>query len=1028
MIPSPNLDDRTFEDLVEEAKRLIPQYCPEWTNFNPSDPGITLIELFAWMTEMMLYRLNKVPDKNYLAFLELMGVRLRPPQPARALLQFAISDAVDHLTVARATPFASRAHSSSKGLTFETDEEVNLVNNRLARVVCQYHDAAAQRILVSDVTDSAVEGTQAGFEPFIGTREVSRHLYLGDSRLVNFAENAVLTLQFRRSDAARESADELRDFNHLLEWEYWNGEHWKELGESALDAGPGGVAFYGPPAIDKTEVHGIEGHWLRGRLVEVPRTPLETELDTITAQLEIIGEGIEPDAALIQVPDSGLFLRADLDRNFLPLHKTPAIDSTFYLSSDTVFSRPDTRVRLEVQLSDSTVAPAPAPSEDLVLRWQYWNGKKWVDLARCTPEGVQEKGRKFSFEDSTSAFSRSGVIQFMRPADMAACEVDQVENFWIRARIEKGNFGVEGSYINIDDRWVYEKGTLSPPSIASLVFKSSEEPRALEHVLVFNDWNFHEYTAQARLESKPFQPFAPIPDENPSLYLGFREPFPNLVLQLYFRAIDEGAGAALPGPDERQARLLAAMRGVGADAGDAATEQLGQSVVWEYWNGREWHALMPRDYTANFAHSGFVQFVGPKDLRPTRRFGDELYWVRARLEMGGYDVPPRIQQVLLNCVYASHITTYANAVLGTSHGTPNQFFRFVRGPVLAGQVVAVREPEIPPGPDRDAMLADLGEDSILVDPDHPGHNLVVWKEVESLYESGSKSRHYLKDIVKGEIRFGDGVHGFIPPKGDRNIVALRYQVGGGDEGNVAADTISVMKHSIGYLESVTNPYPASGGCDLETVDEVKLRGPHMLKSRNRAVTAEDFEWLAIEASNSVARVKALPSLREAGEVVVVVVPRVPKDQHGRIDLGEKPLPSQELLSRVRRYLDQRRLLTTVLRVVKPKYADMSVEVRIVRSPSGSADRIKREIDTSLRRFLHPLMGGRNGKGWPFGRPVYKADLYHVVEEVSGVDFVAAIRLVDTERRREVEQLRLELDQLVFLSAVEVTEVAQERIV
>ena len=69
MIPSPNLDDRTFQELVEEAKRLIPQYCPEWTNFNPSDPGITLIELYAWMTELMLYRLNKVPVKNYLAFL-----------------------------------------------------------------------------------------------------------------------------------------------------------------------------------------------------------------------------------------------------------------------------------------------------------------------------------------------------------------------------------------------------------------------------------------------------------------------------------------------------------------------------------------------------------------------------------------------------------------------------------------------------------------------------------------------------------------------------------------------------------------------------------------------------------------------------------------------------------------------------------------------------------------------------------------------------------------------------------------------
>ena len=88
MIPTLNLDDRTFDDIKEEALKLIPRYCPEWTNHNASDPGITLIELFSWMTEMTLYRLNKVPQKNYLAMFELMGLSLSTPQSARALIQF----------------------------------------------------------------------------------------------------------------------------------------------------------------------------------------------------------------------------------------------------------------------------------------------------------------------------------------------------------------------------------------------------------------------------------------------------------------------------------------------------------------------------------------------------------------------------------------------------------------------------------------------------------------------------------------------------------------------------------------------------------------------------------------------------------------------------------------------------------------------------------------------------------------------------------------------------------------------------
>src|ERR671932_724841 len=75
-LPTPNLDDRRFQDIVDEAKSLIPLYCPEWTDHNVSDPGVALIELFAWMTDMLLYRVNQTPDKMYVKFLELIGVTL----------------------------------------------------------------------------------------------------------------------------------------------------------------------------------------------------------------------------------------------------------------------------------------------------------------------------------------------------------------------------------------------------------------------------------------------------------------------------------------------------------------------------------------------------------------------------------------------------------------------------------------------------------------------------------------------------------------------------------------------------------------------------------------------------------------------------------------------------------------------------------------------------------------------------------------------------------------------------------------
>ena len=84
----PKLDDRTFEELYRDLRLRIPRYTKEWTNYNESDPGITLLQLFAWLSEMMLVRMNQIPRKNYIKFLQLLGEELRPANPATAHLTF----------------------------------------------------------------------------------------------------------------------------------------------------------------------------------------------------------------------------------------------------------------------------------------------------------------------------------------------------------------------------------------------------------------------------------------------------------------------------------------------------------------------------------------------------------------------------------------------------------------------------------------------------------------------------------------------------------------------------------------------------------------------------------------------------------------------------------------------------------------------------------------------------------------------------------------------------------------------------
>src|SRR5262249_50728266 len=91
-IRPPSLDDRTFDDLVDELLARIPAHAPEWTNPRLGDPGRTLIELFAWLADTLLYRANLIPERQRLEFIRLLGVQMRPPVAARGLVSVVLDE------------------------------------------------------------------------------------------------------------------------------------------------------------------------------------------------------------------------------------------------------------------------------------------------------------------------------------------------------------------------------------------------------------------------------------------------------------------------------------------------------------------------------------------------------------------------------------------------------------------------------------------------------------------------------------------------------------------------------------------------------------------------------------------------------------------------------------------------------------------------------------------------------------------------------------------------------------------------
>ena len=140
-IPIPNLDDRTFDDLLAEARQRIRHNSPDWTDFSPSDPGMVLVELFAYLTESMIYRLNRVPSKVYAEFLNLIGVKLVPPAAASVTLRCTwAAPGPQPVTLPRGTRVAAaRSEGADEPPVFVTAAALTLSAEQPVGEVTAYH-------------------------------------------------------------------------------------------------------------------------------------------------------------------------------------------------------------------------------------------------------------------------------------------------------------------------------------------------------------------------------------------------------------------------------------------------------------------------------------------------------------------------------------------------------------------------------------------------------------------------------------------------------------------------------------------------------------------------------------------------------------------------------------------------------------------------------------------------------------------------------------------------------------------------
>ena len=258
MLPTPDLDDRRFQDLVDDAKRMVQRRCPEWSDHNVSDPGVTLIETVAFMTDELFYRLNRVPDRLYVAFLELLGVRLHPAAAATADVTMWLSAPRDETVVVPEGTEVATAHSErDDAVVFSTMTELRVPPRRLEHLL-------TQRAGGEPVGHDEQLGFREPFPVFADLPQVGDVLLLG---LDDSAPSCVVVLRFE-SDVQGVGVDPRHP---PLVWESWDGHGWVECEVDSDGTGglnrPGDVVLHVPPTHAASVLADRRAGWLRCRVV-----------------------------------------------------------------------------------------------------------------------------------------------------------------------------------------------------------------------------------------------------------------------------------------------------------------------------------------------------------------------------------------------------------------------------------------------------------------------------------------------------------------------------------------------------------------------------------------------------------------------------------------------------------------------------------------------------------------------------------------------------------------------------------------
>ena len=939
------------EEVIESIKAKAKSYVPEW-RFDEENPdvGTALALVYADMFSKTVKKFGRVMNKNNIAFLNELNAQLKPAEPAEGYVSFGLvaSDAASVQLPAGTIVTAQSQDAEIGTIHYRTTDDV-LVSPAQVSVIYQTEDAKDRifRLFDRDDETTAAQRTEGALLFADMGENLQKHeLYIGHSAALNITGAAQLCLSFYRRDGvpcAEESLAALCDPAAAV-IEYDTAEGYQCFSHVALRDGL--IYLTKPensPPLAVAEVGACKGHCIRIRTIDVAQIE---NFSFRSLGLRCRAENIAPDGVIANGIES--------THEYFPFGERISPFNEVYFASEEVLCKKGAHIKLSFNTAFRKIpldfdneendvnwewimkrdSFRLNPKYDVTISevlWEYYNGIGWARLyPDATGSGI--------FTPPEITAGQHNTIEFVCPQDMEPFTVGSRSSYFIRARITKVDnaFKLQGAYISpllSNTSWSYDyAGCEVTP----------------EFVVTAGNLDMRR---EQLTGSSLIAPFGRTGYAGKALYLGF-----DLA------------------PEDGPLKLLFEFKN--------SREDTLRELLWEWFDGKKWCDLNVIDETRSFSHTGIVTMLGGEFSGKTQLFGREKYWLRIKetVAQKGDTAPPHLLAIhenttkVINSDSAEEIHFRMEAYQENMKlELPSR--RIIEAEVYVNEYADLSETEVK------HLLA---EERAIVEYDEAGvleKVWVRWSEVDFFPEAGASAGVYVLDRNSGTVMFGNGRNGRIPSASKTENIRILYQSGGGSHTNVKKGEIDRMERYIGFVSSVKNPLPLSGGCDIEPIQDAIVRSSAMIRHQNRAVTTRDYEELAKHATRGIARVKCFSGIdgsgaRAVGSVALVVLLEEISLGNTHFNAVKKEI-EEYLLPRISGELaGEGRLF-----VVEPSFVEISVRAELEVGELNHVFAVKNAAMERLERYLNPLKGGAQGDGWEIGRIPNMLQIKNVISAV-----------------------------------------------